>query len=210
MVYTSMSETVRADLSARKRRLMRIANPNVSATIGPVRDPRNPVKVRADIRARQLGLSLPKIYKSAGVSRNYLDYEPKTGWREDRLRAVANELRWSVDELLYGPEHEQQKREAEIEAERAAEAERAERERQERELERRHSELLEIAIEIAVGLLKETPEANDGPNVGRLSRMIYESLQLHHGGGELQPSEQSLRIWGRLLMAALTSRSMGS
>jgi len=193
MEKTSMMETLREDFSPRKKRLLHTGNAGVSASIEAVRDPQNPVKMRAENRARELGTTLGEIYARTGVSRSYLTYYPKNGWREDRLQLVASELLWTVDELLRGPQHER-------------EAERQQRERSEQD-----NNLLEIAIEIAVELLRaERPDATtDGPNVGRLSRMIYESLQHHIGAGE-QPSRQSLLIWGRLLITALSDRSTGS
>jgi len=156
--------------------------------VTPVRDPQNPVKIRAENRARVLGTTLHEIYLRVGVSRNYLTYAPKSGWREDRLRLVAAALEWTVDELLYGPDDEQLARE---------------RQRAEQDV-----GLLELAIEVAVDLLREeAPGANTPVNVGRLSRMLHESLQRHVvSPDEPQPSRQSLFIWGRLLIAALRDR----
>ena len=74
----------------------------------PVRDPQNPVKLRAENRARELGTTLGEIYQRTGVSRNYLTYYPKNGWREDRVRLVATALNWTVDELLNGPQYERE------------------------------------------------------------------------------------------------------
>jgi hypothetical protein len=159
-----------------------------------VRDPQNPVKLRAENRARELGTTLGDIYKRTGVSRNYLTYYPKSGWREDRVRLVATELQWTVDELLFGSQHER------------------EAEQRERERSQQNNNLLEIAIEIAVGLLREgaPPGTTGPPTVGRLSRMIYEDLQAHVESGEQVPSAQSLRIFGRRLITALTIRSTDS
>jgi hypothetical protein len=192
MENTSMSETLREVLSPRKKRLLPTGNGGESLSIEAVRDPQNPVKVRAENRARELGTTLGEIYRRTGVSRNYLTYYPKNGWREDRVHLVATELGWTVDELLKGPQHEQ-------EAQRRA-----------HEQAHQDNNLLEIAIEIAVDLLRDGgPGASEPPNVGRLSRLIYESLQRHLGAGE-QPSRQSLIIWGRLLITALSERSTGS
>jgi hypothetical protein len=150
--------------------------------------------MRAENRARELGTTLDAIYRRTGVSRNYLTYYPKSGWREDRVRLVAAELQWTVEELLHGPQHTE-------------EAKRLERERSQQD----HN-LLEIAIEMAVGLLRENtpPGSSDPPTVGRVSRMIYEYLQAHVESGEQVPSEQNLRIFGRLLITALTTRSTDS
>jgi hypothetical protein len=184
MEKTSMSETLREDFVPRKKRLLCTGNGGDSASMEAVRDPQNPVKVRAENRARELGITLGEIYSRTGVSRSYLTYYPKNGWREDRLRLVAAELNWTVDELLYGPRQGARSP--------------------------TDNNLLEIAIEIAVDLLKNGgPGASEAPNIGRLSVLIYESLQSHLGAGE-HPSPQSLRIWGRLLITALIDRSTGS
>lgn len=191
---------MREDFSPRKKRLLVSGNPSVSGTIDAVRDPQNPVKVRAENRARELGTTLHEVYQRVGISRNYLTYMPKNGWREDLLRQVALALDWNVDQLLYGPEDDE------------AKARRLEAEREERERLSQDVSLLEIAIEVAVQILsEEAPGAGNGPNVGRLSRILHESLQRHVvSPGEPQPSEQSLLIWGRLLIAALRDRSTRS
>jgi hypothetical protein len=193
-----MAETLSENFSPRKKRLLRTAKTRVSASIEAVRDPQNPVKVRAENRARELGTTLGEIYARTGVSRNYLTYYPKSGWREDRVRLVATELQWTVDELLFGPQHQRE----------AARQERIKR--QMTPGAEQDNNLLEIAIEIAVDLLRDSgPGASEPPNVGRVSRILYESLQRHVGAGE-QPSRQSLLIWGRLLITALTARSTDS
>lgn len=185
-----MAETLSENFGPRKKRLLRTAEASVSTNMDPVRDPQNPVKVRAENRARELGTTLGDIYKRTGVSRNYLTYYPKNGWREDRVRLVATELQWTVDELLFGSQHER------------------EAEQRERERSQQNNNLLELAIELAVGLLREgrPPGTSDPPTVGRLSRMIYEDLQAHVESGEQLPSEQFLRIYGRRLITALTTR----
>ena len=103
-----MGETLREEITPRKKRLLRTANAGVSPSMDPVRDPQNPVKLRAENRARELGTTLGEIYQRTGVSRNYLTYYPKNGWREDRVRLVATALNWTVDELLNGPQYERE------------------------------------------------------------------------------------------------------
>jgi hypothetical protein len=194
MEKTNMSETLGENFNQRKKTLLRNENARVSASIDAVRDPQNPVKLRAENRARELGTTLGDIYKRTGVSRNYLTYYPKSGWREDRVRLVATALQWTVDDLLHGPQHTR------------------ENEQRERERAQQNNNLLELAIELAVGLLREGRPAgtSDPPTVGRLSRMIYEDLQAHVESGEQLPSEQFLRIYGRRLITALTTRSTDS
>src|SRR5215831_547703 len=181
MVKTNMTQTLRKNFSARKKRLLLGANPMVSGIVGAVRDPQNPVKLRAENRARELGTTLHEVYHRIGVSRNYLTYAPKSGWREDRLRLVADALGWTIDQLLYGPEDEDTRRA------------RAEAQREERERRAQDVSLLELAIEVAIDLLREeAPGAGNGPNVGRLSRILHESLQRHVvSADEPQPSRQS-------------------
>jgi len=189
-----MGQMMREDFSPRKKRLIVSANPLVSGTIEAVRDPQNPVKLRAENRARVLGTTLHQIYNRIGVSRNYLTYAPKNGWREDKLRLVADALDWSIDQLLHGPEDEQLSRELA--------AERAEQD----------INLLELAIEAAVDLLREeAPEARTSANVGRLSRLIHETLVDHLSFERPEtPTPDSIRSWGRALRRALSTRSIRS
>jgi hypothetical protein len=65
-----------------------------------MRDSKNPVKLRAEQRAAQLGKTLSTVYDDAGVSRGYLSVVPKTGYLYGPLWRVARELGWGVDELL--------------------------------------------------------------------------------------------------------------
>ena len=63
------------------------------------RDPNNPTKLRAQDRAYEIGKTLNQVYKEAGVNLAYLTELPKTGWRQDKLQAIATALNWTVDEL---------------------------------------------------------------------------------------------------------------
>jgi hypothetical protein len=181
MEKTSMTETVAGKNQPRKRRLRPIGTAMVYPRLTLVRDSQNSVKMRAQNRARHIGKTLGQVYAEAGVNKAYLSDFPKTGWREDRLDAIARALGWSLDELMHGDESER--------------------------VESRSSEdqLLEFAIGVAVELLR--PEGDPAPIVGRLSRLIYQSLRLHTAGSLEVPNRQSALIWARQLIAALGSSS---
>jgi hypothetical protein len=134
-------------------------------------------------------MTLSQVYADAGVNHGYLSQLPKTGWRQDKLLAIARSLDWSVDELMQGALPMPAIAEPSPERKTAPAVQ--------------NGDLLELSIEIAVDLLRSMHTDPTAPKVGRLSRMILESLQAHVGSDEGLPSERSLRIWGRLLIAAL-------
>jgi hypothetical protein len=118
------------------------------------RNPSNPVKLRAQQRATDLGKTLLEVYKEAHCHKAYLSSEPKTGWRENKLRAIARALDWSFDDLMQGP--------------------RAERDRQPD-----GSDHLELAIEIMVDVLRAGLGAGTAsPQLAaRLTRSLHDYLR---------------------------------
>jgi hypothetical protein len=147
-----------------------------------MRNAENPVKMRAQRRAREIGKTLGQVYREAGCNKAYLSEVPKTGWRENKLRAIATALAWTLDELMQGDAEERTQPD--------------------------DNELFEMAIEVATDLLARAGNA-DAPSVGRLSRLIYEVLRELSAGG-LQVDRQSVTIWCRRLMAALRTVSTAS
>jgi hypothetical protein len=184
MVKTSMTEIVGGSFRYRKRRLR---SPETAQPIGTIevvtRDANNPVKRRAEARARQLGKTLGQVYQEARVNRQYLTEMPKNGWAESKLEAIAKALNWEVRDLRHGPDGEV-------------------------EPTQEKPELLEMSINMAVRLLsRRGPIDPASPKIGQLSRLVYESLMEHMRQGEELPSASSLRIWTRALMAAWVAAS---
>src|SRR5262245_28725128 len=176
-----MAEIVGGSVRPRKRRVRSPKNAQPVGTIEVVaRDANNPVKRRAEARARQIGKTLAQVYQEAGVNQQYLTEMPKNGWVEAKLEAIAKALDWDVSDLRLGaPEPAQET-----------------------------PELLEMSIDMAVRLLsRRGPIDPASPKIGQLSRLIYESLMEHMRQGEDLPSASSLRIWTRALMAAWIAAS---
>lgn len=157
----------------------------------PVRDPKHPVKLRAQSRAVELGKSLGKVYVQAGVNKAYLSEIPKSGmWRRDKLEAIASELSWTVDELLHGQ---------------AAAARHEPRPRPTRKPPD-DSVLMETAAETAFDLILSITPPDQRPSAqafSQLFRKTYEFLRFHVESGAQLPSQSSLRTFGRFVMAEL-------
>jgi hypothetical protein len=147
-----------------------------------MRNAENPVKMRAQRRAREIGKTLGQVYREAGCNKAYLSEVPKTGWRHNKLEAIAAQLVWTYDELMEGDAEER--------------------------AQPNEDELFEMAIEVATDLLAHAGSVG-APTVGRLSRLIYEVLRELSAGG-LQVDQQSVTIWGRRLIAALRTVSTAS
>lgn len=147
------------------------------------RDPQNPVKMRAMRRARELGKTLGQVYREADCNKAYLTEVPKTGWRENKLQAIAKALAWTIDELMRDDEDDRKTD---------------------------NSDLLEMAIDVAAELLERAGGTRaKPPELAWATRLIYEVLrEIAAGGGQID--RQSVMIWGRRLIAALRTDSTSS
>lgn len=136
-------------------------------------------------RARELRKTLLQVYRAAKVNKAYLSDVPKTGWHPNKkLEAIATELDWTVDQLLYGDEDDRQTTGT--------------------------GELFEMAVNIAADLLMHAGgRSAPAPTVGRLSRLIHDVLRELAAGGR-QIDRESVMIWGRHLIAALRTDSTAS
>jgi len=180
MLKTNITETLPPKNGSSKRKLRGYRKRAFSATIKAMaRDANNPTKVRAQNRAYEIGKTLTQVYKAAGVNLAYLSELPKGGWRHDKLEAIAKALDWSVDDLMKGAAEDRQP-----------------------PPHNHNGDLLELSIEIAVDVLRSIRTDPTAPKVGRLSRLIFESLQLFLSSGESLPSRRMLYLLGRRLTAA--------
>jgi hypothetical protein len=140
--------------------------------------------MRAMRRARELGKTLGQVYREAGVNKSYLSDVPKTGWRDNNLRAIAESLEWSVDMLRRGnpdadaPLHSQDK-------------------------------LMGMAAEAAVRLLmvQNGGRKLDPLTVGRLTVLAFHTLQDFVSAGLDLPSDSAMLVIVRQLLAAVNSAS---
>jgi hypothetical protein len=184
MLKTNIAETVAPKDGTRKAARRAYTKRGFSASIRSVaRDANNVMKLRAQNRAYEIGKTLTKVYDEAGVNRAYLSELPKTGWRQDKLQAIATALNWTVDELMIGfgspspsPREE-------------------------------NGELLETAIQIAVELLRSIRSDQAAPKIGKLSRHIFEMLQDQASSGAPPLSDETLLICCRAIMKALMTPS---
>jgi hypothetical protein len=147
-----------------------------------VRNAQNPVKIRAMRRARELGKTLGQVYREAGVNKAYLSEFPKTGWRDNHLRAIARSLEWSVDILLHGGQEEQATTHSQ-------------------------DQLMGMAAEAAVRLLmvQNGGRKLDPLTVGRLTVRLFHTLQDFVSAGLDLPSDSALLVIARQLLAAVSN-----
>lgn len=150
------------------------------------KQPPNSVKARAMKRARELGTSLRQVYERAGVGKDYLDYEPKDGHADSKLRAVARELNWTIDQLLGRSETAVSPG---IQPDSAEDA-----------------TLFEMAARLSAGILKdETVPASEYDALNaRMTRFIYFGLRglVSRGMGA---DETAASVWAALLVKELTT-----
>jgi hypothetical protein len=184
MVKTSMTGTIDGSFRHRKRKVQPLNERQAIAKISVVRDANNPVKRRAEARARAIGKTLPQVYQEAGVNKAYLTDVPKNGWQDNKIRAIAASLEWDARDLLYGPTSTG------------------------RSPEQEKPELLEVSIDLAAHLLAHPKHGERvSPKIGELSLLLYESLlELCHDDEPL-PSDRMLRIWVSSLLAAWRAAS---
>jgi len=163
-----MTETIDGNFRSRKRRVQPLNERQAIGKTSVVRDANNPIKRRAEGRARALGKTLSQVYQESGVNKAYLTEVPKNGWQDTKIRAIAAALDWDARDLLYGPNAADRSREQE------------------------NHELLELSIDLAVGLLSRHRQAErTSLKVGQLSRLLYDSLLDHLRQDEPLPSEAS-------------------
>ena len=181
-----MTGNVAGKFPAVKRKLHPFHDASFAAIDSPaMRDSQNPVKVRAAARARKLGKSLGAVYVAAGVNKAYLSEVPKSGWRENKLRAIAKELNWTIDDLMEGPAEGRTN------------------------ITTNYDNLLQMAIDVSNSLV-QIASHDDRPTtigVGELSVLLYNILRAHSVDGLTIPDDRSLGIIARFLFAALTNRS---
>jgi len=184
MVKTNMTETIDGSFRRRKRKVPALSERQAIAKVSVVRDANNPVKRRAETRARAIGKTLAQIYQEAGVNKAYLTDVPKNGWQDNKIRAIAALLGWDARDLLYG----------QTQAGRSPEQEKP--------------ELLEVSIDLAAHLLSRQGQSEHlSPKVGQLSLLLYESLVELCQDDEPLPSDRMLRIWASSLLAAWRAAS---
>jgi hypothetical protein len=186
MEKTSMTGSVAGKFPGVKRKLHPFQDaPFAAIESQAMRDSQNPVKVRAAARARTLGKSLGAVYVAAGVNKAYLSEVPKSGWRENKLRAIAKELNWTIDDLMEGPAEGRTN------------------------FTTNYDNLLQMAIDVSNSLV-QIASHDDRPStigVGELSVLLYNILRAHSADGLAIPDDRSLGIIARFLFAALSNRS---
>lgn len=149
------------------------------------RDAQNPVKLRAQLRARQIGKTLGQVYDEAGVNKAYLTEVPKTGWRENKLREIAQALEWSFDQLMRGDEAEQTAILS-------------------------HDKLIGMAAEVAARLMAANiggERSLEPLEIGRLTVKLYHTLRDFVSAGLAMPSDAALGVIARQLLAAMRNAS---
>jgi hypothetical protein len=149
-----------------------------------VRNAENPVKIRAKRRAQEIGKTLGQVFREAGVNKAYLSDVPKTGWRDNNLRAIARSLEWSVDMLLHGGHEEH----ASIHTQ---------------------DQLMGMAAEAAVRLLmvQNGGKKLDPLIIGQLTVQLFHTLQGFLAARLELPSDSALLVIARQLLAAMRSAS---
>jgi hypothetical protein len=186
MEKTSMAGNLAGKFPTVKRKLHPFKEAPIAALNSPaMRDSNNPVKLRAAARARTLGKSLGAVYVAAGVNKAYLSEVPKSGWRENKLRAIAKELNWTIDDLMEGPPEDRSI------------------------VNHEDDNLLQMAIDVSTQLVQIASHDERPPAIsaGELSVLLYNILRTHSVDGLTIPDDRSLGIIARFLFAALSKRS---
>jgi DNA-binding transcriptional regulator YiaG len=181
---------------AYSRKLQASSTTMGSPIVDGVRNVQNPTKQRAERRAKELGKSLAQVYAEAGVNKAYLTEEPKTGWRQDRLRAIARALDWQVHELTDGNEGVVRKPRTAAKPATIREMAPA-------------NELLETAITTVTDMIRDLRIRPQVPSAqfARLTSQLYEMLRKIVESGEQLPSQAALTLLVRSLMSLIMDLS---
>lgn len=166
-------------------------NDGESSTIDDVRDSRDPIKLRVQRRAGELGKTLLQVYREAGVNKNFLSEIPKTGRRQDKLHRIAEALEWTIDQLIDGVE--------EVVLPPPPKP---------KPKPKKSVDLLEYAIEVAVDVYSSIYERPPAAQTAWLARQLYKLLEEGQpADGGPQPDRQWFLSVGRLLAASINDVS---